>query len=405
MEVYPKPRDVAFVFPDQSCSIAVKRSRSSYRVFVAAALLVLVAVLGIGAFVIRGLMPGETAPEAAPAEETSKEVKMLKMEFPDDRSFGTLYDHNKQPATDAEWPPYAEAKGVIEYPENVKFHLVVRRDHGKDLSPLGKLPPKSLSSLWLPEFEMTDENLGYLHNLERLSVLYIDQEMTDREKERIASQFQGSVSVNSKMVGTVARDLTPPDERTLNFPEGTAVGRVAIRTWNDPGSPWQYLDVARGALKIPARMEIQFQVAESTTDLSFLKDFDETSIHTLVLQGQQVTDAMLKDAAVLRGLIALELIGAQVGAAGMEALSTIKGLQQIKIADSQIEDAALQVLRDLPQLSTVEISNAPRITAQSMFLFRNLRVLRRLHLEDTGMSMDEVRQLARDLPSCAVTPM
>lgn len=407
-EFYPKPRDVAFVFPDQSCSIAVNRRRSSRRVkvFAAAALLGLILIVGTAAFLIQGMMskPAETGP--APAKPDAKgEVKMLQMEFPADRPFGTLFDHNMQPATDAEWPPFATAQGVVEYPETVRFHLVVRSDHGKDLSPLGKMPPRSLSSLWLPEFEMTEENLGYLKNLDRISVVYIDQEMTEREREQIAAQFKGSTTITSKVAGAVVREMTPPDARQLNFPEGVAVGRIAIRTWNDPGSPWQYLDIARGEVKIPARMEIQLEIGENTQDLSFLKDFNETAIHTLVLKGPQATDETLKGAAVLRGLIALELNGTRVGAAGMEALSAVTGLQQIKITDSQINDADLQVLRDLPQLSTVEIVKAPNVTAQSMFLFRNLRALRRLHLQDTALTLDQVRQLARDLPACAVTPI
>lgn len=405
-ETYPKPRDVSFVFPDQSCSIAVKRSRSSYRIYIAAGFLLLIAVTGIAAFVVQGML-SKPSDNSAATGETAKddEVKMLRMEFPTDQPFGTLYDHSMQPASDAEWPPYAEAKGIVEYPETVKFHLVVRREHADDLSPLAKLPPRSLTSLWLPEFDMSEQNIRYLQSLERVSVIYIDQEMTDREKQLIAAGFKGDTTITSKMPGAIIREMTPPDKRVLTFPEGDAVGLLAIRTWNDPKSPWQYLDVARGAVEVPAGMEIQLKLSSNAPDLSFLREFEETTIHTLVLEGQNSTNAVLESAVELRGLIALELIDTAVGKAGMEALSAVSGLQQIKIQNSKMDDSAIEVFLDLPQLSTIEISNAPNITYKSLHLFRKLRALRRLHLQDTGISLEQVRELGRDLPACAVTPI
>ena len=406
-EFYPKPRDAAFVFPDQSVSIAVKRRRSSTKVVVAAGLLCLIAFGGIAAFIAQGLLssaPGDgeavTTSEPGPAQE----AKMLRMEFPSNRPFGTLYDTRTQPHSDAEWPAYAEAQGLVEYPEGVKFHLVVRRDHANDLSPFTKLPKNVLSSLWLPSFDMTEENLRNLHSLERVGVVYVDQELTERERERIQSGFLGSTTVTSKMPGAVMRDMTPPDKRVLQFPE-ESLGRVAIRRWNDATAPWQYYDAARGAVEIPARMEIQLQIGANVTDLSALSQLDETSIHTLVLEGQNITDRSMEGAASLRGLIMLEMDNTRVGTAGMEALIAVRGLQQIKISNTQIGDDAIGVFRDLPQLSSIEITNAPNLTAASLPTFRNLRILRRLHLQNTSISLEQLRQLDRDLPACAVTPI
>ncbi len=403
-EIYPKPKDTAFVFPDQSVSIIIKRRRSPFKMLLAGGLLLFVAAAGIGAFMAYRILlkpaPVITAPSAS-AEK--REVKMLRLEFPTTKSFGTLYDTSTEPTSDTEWQPYADARGVVEYPDTMKLHLVVRREHAHDLSPLTKLPPKSITSLRLPLFDMSDMNLKALHSLERVDLIYIDQEMTARERDHIASGFKGDVAVTSKIPGTIVRDMTPPEKRTVVFPEDVAAGRLAIRRWNDPSAPWQYLEIARGSVEIPARMEVLLQIGTNTSSLPFLKGFDETVIHTLVLEGQHITDSTMADAAVLRGLVALELINTRISKTGMEEIGNIQGLQQIKIQDTRLDDDGLLVLRDLPQLSTIEIRNAPNITAKSFALFKSLLALRRLHLQNTAITPEQLRQLERDLLSCAIT--
>ncbi|HOC70583.1 MAG: hypothetical protein BWX80_02234 [Candidatus Hydrogenedentes bacterium ADurb.Bin101] len=401
-EVYPRPKDTLFVFPDQSVSIVIKRRRSNFKLLLTAGVLLLIAGAGIAAYIAQGIL-SESAIIQAPETGGKTEVKMLTLTFPSDQSFGTLYDTSKEPASDTEWPPYADARGVVEYPDTMKLHLVVRAEHVGDLSPLTKLPPRSIASLWLPAFDMSEPNLSALHSLERVSLIYIDQVLTERERDRIAAGFKGSVTVTSKIPGAVVRDMTPPDARMLTFPEGEAVGRLAIRRWNDPAAPWQYLDVARGQVEIPAKMEVQLQTGPAVYDLSFFKSFDRYAIHTLVLKGRHVTDYTVQGAAALQGLIALELIDTQVTGAGMEAISTIQGLQQIKIQNTELADDGLLALRDLSQLSTVEIIGAPKITAKSFDLFKKLKALRRLHVQETAITPEDLRELGRVLSSCAIS--
>jgi len=105
----------------------------------------------------------------------------------------------------------------------------------------------------------------------------------------------------------------------------------------------------------------------------------------------------------LQGLIALELIDTQVTGAGMEAISTIQGLQQIKIQNTELADDGLLALRDLSQLSTVEIIGAPKITAKSFDLFKKLKALRRLHVQETAITPEDLRELGRVLSSCAIS--
>ncbi len=401
-EIYPRPKDTLFVFPDQSVSIVMKRRRSSFKLVAVAGLLFIIAGAGITAYVLQGIL---ATPTDAKAPETAQkaEVKMLTLAFPSDRSFGTLYDTSTQPASDAEWPPFADARGVVEYPDTMKLHLVVRADHVGDLSPLAKLPPRSIASLWLPSFDMSESNLNALHSLEKVSLIYVDQELKESERERISAGFKSEVTVTSKIPGAVVRDMTPPDKRLLVFPEAEAVGRLAIRRWNDRAAPWQYLDVARGKVEIPAKMEVQLEIGALTSDLSFLEGFDAYAIHTLVLKGRQINDYSVKGAAALQGLIALELTDTQITALGVEAISKIQGLQQIRIQNTEIADDGLLALRDLTQLSTIEIVNGPNITAKSFDLFKKLKALRRLHLQQTAVTAENLRELARALPSCAIT--
>lgn len=406
-ESYPKPRDVSFVFPDQSCSIAVKRNRSSRRVYVAAGFLVLIAILGIVAFIVQGKLTESAGSEAsAPAVTVKKstEEKMLHLEFPADRSFGALYDHRQQPDDSSEWPILADARGVVEYPESAQLRLVVRKDQADDLTPLSKLPPNCLTTLWLPEFNMTEQNIRAMQSLEHVSIIYIDQEMTDREKQLIAAGFKRDTFIASKEPGAIIREMTPPEKQVLHFPD-EPVGLLAIRTWNDTKAPWQYLNVAQGSVEIPARMDIQLKISSKPETFDFFSELGDTTLYSLILEGQEINDAVMQYAGKLRGLIAIELIDTSITKTGMESLGLMRGLESIKLQKTDIGDDALEVFETLYQLSTIEIVNAPNITSKSSLLFRNMRALRRLHLQGTGMNDQQIRQLGRDMPACAVTPM
>ncbi|HQB02400.1 MAG TPA: hypothetical protein PLY90_03805 [Candidatus Hydrogenedentes bacterium] len=406
-EMYPKPRDVSFVFPDQSVSIAVPRRRSSTPVIIAAIGLLIVAIVGIAGFVIFRAAPktaGAPAAPASPAAAPSDEIKMLTMEFPADRVFGTLYDPSSQPASDADWTPYAPAQGVVEYAEGTRFHLVVRKDQVHDLSPLVPLPDKCIASLWLPDIDMDPVNLNYLQNLKGLDILYIDQELTVEQKENILKGFKRSVTFNCKKPGSIARDMTPPEERVLEFSEDYTIGRVAIRQWNEAQAPWQFLEMARGKVTVPAKMEIQIEINQAEKNLEVLNTLDEMAVHTLVLKGETITDSCLDAVAHLRGLLALELIDTAVTDEGLQKIITIRGLQQIKLHGIAITDAGVKALREFTQLARIDIFDAPGITAESLPAFRSIMALRRLNLEKTSVPIEALRQFAREMSSCSITP-
>ncbi len=407
-ESYPKPRDVSFVFPDQSISMAAPRRKGNAKFILAAVVLLAVSIVGIAAFFL-GLRekPGPSAEGAAVQQQAeqpkSDEPKTKSITFPDDRPFGTLYDHNTPHTSDVDWPPFATAQGLVEYPETASFHLVVKKDHMADLSPLGGLPPDALNSLWLPGFEMTEQNLASLHKLQNLGILYIDQEMSDEDIKKIRAGFAGNITLNTRPPDTVVRDINPPSDREFVFPDSN-FGYIDLRPWHQAEEPWQRLTVARGKVKIPANMEVRLEIAPGVTDLAPLESFNETDFHSLVLRGTDINDTSMEGVAALRGLLVVEMIKTMVTDEGFARMGRVVSIQELRLEQTRLTDAGLDVLRKLPHLARLHFEGAPGLTARSFPMFRELRSLRRLHLGGTGLSSAEIGQLARDLPGCAVTP-
>ncbi|NLF57992.1 MAG: hypothetical protein GX580_10165, partial [Candidatus Hydrogenedens sp.] len=404
-EEYPKPKDAVFVFPDQSVSMAAPRRKGRAKVLVAAVVLALLAILGVAAYVIVGSRPAAPADGGAAAQPAKPaEPEELTIEFPADRPFGTLYDHNTPHTSDTDWPPFATAQGLIEYPKNAQFHLVVRKDHMDDLSPLEKLPPGSIFSLWLPSLEVNEKNLAHLGGLKRVDVVYIDEELSPEDLKRVRGAFDRQIAVNCRQPDVVVRDISPPQERVFNFPE-SGIGYVDIRPWHQAEEPWQRLGAAAGAVTIPAKMEARLEIAPGITNLDALGALDLTALHTLKCVGPDITDTSMDGVAKLRGLLVLELGRTMVSDAGLAKLNRNTALEEIRLIETRVTDAGLDVFKEMPQLARIFVDGAPGITARGFVTFRQLRPLRRLHLANTGASMEDIRLLARDLTSCAVTPI
>jgi len=108
--------------------------------------------------------------------------------------------------------------------------------------------------------------------------------------------------------------------------------------------------------------------------------------------------------ATLRTLYALEMNQTSVTAAGMNKLITVRGLENLKIDTTKMPNDGLEVLKELINLERIEIYNAPNITVGVVPIFKQLRMLRRLHLENTGITQDQLRQMNREIPNCSITP-
>jgi len=406
VEAYPKPRDTVFVYPDQSVSIAVPSRRRRGKVVIAAVFLAVIALTGVVAFlVLQRPDPAETVGAASSGQEAAQPPEgeeMLTMQFPEE-SFGTLYDHGVSHTSDTDWPVFAEAKGLIEYPKSSKFHLVVKKEQAKNLAPLDKLPTDSLFSLWLPLLDPTEENLAVLGRQQGLSTLYIDQELDPALLERLRDDMKGKTAVNCRQAETLVRDMTPPGERVLTFP-AEGIGYIDIRPWQQVNESWQRLGSAAGTVTIPAKMEIRLEIAPGRTDLSALAALDIMAVHTLTCEGPAITDASMDGVAALRGILCLELSKTLVTDEGLSKIRRNTALEELKLADTRITDDGLPVLKNLHQLRRIHFEDAPGVTARSLPLFRELRALQRLHLGNTGIGGTELAQLARDLPACAVTP-
>jgi len=400
---YPKPRDVGFIFANQSVSVAAPRKRSTAPFIIAAVLLALIATAGIAAFILQGgKVAAPVAQENAqpPKEEKKPEVKILS--FPADWSVGTLYDHNTPHTSDADWPPFAEARGQVEAPLSARFHLVVRKEMTNDLAFLNQLAPDDIYSLWLPSITINDQNLSAIKHLEKLAVLYIDQELGEDQLKQIREAIASSTFVNSRSADMVVRDLNPPGERVFTLPEN-AVGYVDVRPWQMANAEWQRLAIAKGEIRIPAGMEVRLEISQEVPDAEFLRKLDPAAIHTLVLKGGAIRDELMDAVVTLRGLLALDIQRTLITDEGFSKIKAIKGLQELRLEKTRVTDAGIAALDGMIQLRRVEIIGAPGVTAKSFPVFQKLLTLNRLHLGGCSLSPDEVAQLRKMLPNCAIT--
>lgn len=400
---YPKPRDVGFIFANQSVSVAAPRKRSTFPFIIAGVLLALIAAAGIAAFILQGgkaaAPAGQESAQQQP-QEKKPEVKILS--FPQDWSVGTLYDHNTPHTSDADWPPFAEARGQVEAPPSARFHLVIRKEMANDLSFLNQLAPDAIYSLWLPSITINDQNLAAIKHLNKLSVLYIDQELSEEDLKRIRDSIEPSTFVNSRSPDMIVRDLNPPGERVFALPENT-IGYVDVRPWQIATAEWQRLAIAKGEVRIPAGMEVRLEISQEVSDVEFLRQLEPTAIHTLVLKGGAIRNELMDAVATLRGLLVLDMQRTLVTDEGFSKIKVVKELQELRLEKTKVTDAGIAALEGMTQLRRIEIIGAPGVTAKSFPVFQKLLTLNRLHLSGCTLSADEVAQLRRLLPNCAIT--
>ncbi|HOQ90740.1 MAG TPA: hypothetical protein PLX03_11425, partial [Candidatus Hydrogenedentes bacterium] len=370
---YPKPRDVGFIFANQSVSVAAPRKRSSTPFVIAGVLLALIAVAGIAAFILQGARTTATSETgAAPQQEPENKPPEVKtLSFPTDWSVGSLYDHNTPHTSDTDWPIFAEARGLVEAPLSARFHLVVRKEMTNDLTFLNQLAPDAIYSLWLPSITINEQNLAAIKHLEKLSVLYIDQELSEEDLNQIRQSISSSTFVNCRSADMIVRDLNPPAERTFTFPENS-VGYVDVRPWQMAGAEWQRLAVAKGEVRIPAAMEVRLEISQEISDAEFLRQLEPTAIHTLVLKGGTIRNEVMDAVAHLRGLIALDIQRTSVTDEGFSKINAIKGLQELRVERTRITDEGVAAIAELTQLRRVEIIGAPGVTAKSFPVFQKL---------------------------------
>jgi hypothetical protein len=343
-------------------------------------------------------------------EDTSvvEEEVRPELRFPEEYSLGSLYSRAATSRDDEDWVPEAEAQGTIYPNPDLAYHLKVDAEHADELIALTRLDPRFVQSLWLPRFEMTEENLDFIGSLRNLKDLYIDEHQPEQDVARLQERLPDAL-INSRPPEVVVfvEETSPPIARKLDFPAGRSLGRVFTREWSLGGNAeWRDFREARGTISIPAGQEAKLVVAaEAAPDLAPLDTMEPNSIHTVEMSGDSVTDASLSHLRNLTGLQGLNLVYTRnVTDQGFEFLDGLRRLRTLELYGVSITDEGFSVFEDCDRMQRIFLRSVP-IEMKSVPLLREMKSLRTLHLEKTGIPDAGLITLKYDMPWCQVSPV
>jgi predicted nucleic acid-binding Zn-ribbon protein len=342
------------------------------------------------------------------ASQPEAPVVVVKPEllFPMDRSLGNLYTRDAASTDEADWQPHVPAQGVVPVKDGLVYHLKVADDAVEDLSPLATLDTQYLQSIWLPGINMTDQNLQALSALKDLDRLYLDATATDEERAKL-QQALPLAAISSKPPEVVAfvEATSPPPVRTLTFPPDRSMGRVFVRTWTlNLEDDWDLLGDARGTIEIPAGKDAKLEVeSDIASDLTALANLDPYALHTISLNGKNVTDQSFSFVSHLLGLRGLALKYTAVTAQGIYHLEPLKRLEWIEFYQVPMDDDGLKVFSRFEGLRHLWLVGSG-ISNASLGTLRAMNSLRRLHIATSLMSTEGLIALNHEMPFCEVTP-
>lgn len=222
-----------------------------------------VLALAIAAFAVGGYI----APAAQAQTKRLWPVRGV-LQFPEDRSMGTLYVQPMGIIDDSAWEPWAEAQGAVTVPDGVLVRLEFPPgcEAMKDLSPLDALGQDDIQSILL---RTRPRNWSEFRHLDHLNLWQIECRPT--------LGYGGS--------GNGKQGPEPPPSDVLVFPEDRSMGYVYASagpmipkdgTWE----PWQE---ARGSVAVPrATHVIRLELSdEAMDDLSPLAAFGKYDLHSI----------------------------------------------------------------------------------------------------------------------------
>jgi hypothetical protein len=115
-------------------------------------------------------------------------------------------------------------------------------------------------------------------------------------------------------------------------------------------------------------------------------------IATIILKGEPVTDAGLKELAALPGLETLRLDQTAVTDEGLKAVGTLQGLRELDLQSTAVTDAGLKELAGLKGLQILVLYDT-KVTDAGLKHLRALRSLKELYLPGRGVTDEGVKEL------------
>lgn len=198
---------------------------------------------------------------------------------------------------------------------------------------------------------------------------------------------------SASLVRRGLKELEPPHERTLRFPEDRSLGTLTVYP-EDPSLRDVTFD-ARGAVSVPIGATVELSLhREACADLSPLANLRPHDLQRLWLP--EALDVFDPEHPEPSPLTDQEL--AQVG--------RLVGLEILVIQDTYVTDAGLAHLRSLSALKDLTISAREEITDSGLQHLRHLLALRSLSLFCTGVTGSGLQWLSAlpDLRSLSLSP-
>jgi Leucine-rich repeat (LRR) protein len=332
---------------------------------------------------------------------------------------------------------------VMEGQTLVEFHATGATD--ADLEGLGQF--KSLRVLGLGNSQVTDAGLKHLAGIDSLEVLqlYNSRKITGKGLKEIAG--------NKKLRELWVDDWQVNDEALVAL---GGAGKLHTLRQAPAGKSWAASDaditdfnlssqgVSDASLKALAglkSLKVLRLYGPNISDKGMKDIAALTTLRNLTLRGTKLTDAGLKEIAGLKSLEVLFIDGAPITDAGMEVIAGFKflhtlymnspavtpdglrhlaGLPLHTFGPPRLTDAHLRTLAAINKLHALseartekgERPNAPEqvfslnlygqpVTGAGLKELKGLKSLQLLHLEGTGVTADDLLELAA-VPSLAV---
>lgn len=289
-----------------------------------------------------------------------------RVEFPAQRSVGTLYVRDHRPAAGAWeapfdpslWEELGPAQGSVAVPSGKELGLKVDYETSEDLAAVMALEPEALQSLSLARTRVTDEALA---------------------------QIAGRPLLDINLAGTSIGDAA-----TGHLEETRTLQTLDL---------WGTMVSSEGLMSLTGMASLRTLDLWGTrvSDRGLLHLESLPSLSRLYVPGPRITTEGVAHIGRCRSLRALDLSGAHVGDEGVSLLSDLTLLEVLYLWDTGITDDGLAHLSLLPALTEVDLGRNP-ITDEGLRHLTAIPTLERVHLWDTTVTRAGLDRFRRAMP-------